>query len=84
MKAETVSHSFSVSLVRTHVDARSRPVVLTSYEVGAYRDAVLMVWVATIEYLYSVIEGHRDKFKLIPAANQTRFERSNTYKPVGK
>jgi hypothetical protein len=54
------------------------------YEVGAYRGAVLMVWAATIEHIYSVIEGHRDGFKLIQAANQTRFERSNTYKPVRK
>lgn len=43
-----------------------------------------MVWAATIEHIYSVIEGHRDGFKLIQAANLTRFERSNTYKPVRK
>ena len=54
------------------------------YEVGAYRGAVLMVWSATIEHIYSVIEEHRGGFKAIQSANVTRFEHSNTYKVVRK
>lgn len=54
------------------------------YEVGAYRGAVLMVWSATIEHIYSVIEEHRDGLKAIQSANVSRFERSNTYKVMRK
>jgi hypothetical protein len=54
------------------------------YEAGAYRGAVLMVWAATVEHLYSVIEEQRGGFRLIEAENFKRFEKSNTYRKVSK
>lgn len=54
------------------------------YEANAYRGAVLMVWAATIEHLYSVIEGHRGGFKAMQAANKTRFETAHNYRKIGK
>lgn len=54
------------------------------YEANAYRGAVLMVWAATIEHLYSVIDGHPSGLRLIQAANKTRFENSNSYRRISK
>lgn len=54
------------------------------YEASAYRGAVLMVWAATIEHLYSVIEGHQQGFKLVQAENFKRFEKSNSYRKISK
>jgi hypothetical protein len=54
------------------------------YEASAYRGAVLMVWAATIEHIYSVIEGHQSGFKLIEAENFRRFGKSNGYRKISK
>lgn len=54
------------------------------YEQGAYRGAVLMVWAATVEHIYTAIENHQGGFKAIEAANVTRFGKSNTYRKVSK
>ncbi len=54
------------------------------YEANAYRGAVLMVWAATIDHLYSVIDGHRGGFKSMQAANKTRFETAHNYRKIGK
>lgn len=54
------------------------------YEASAYRGAVLMVWAATIEHIYSVIEGHQSGFKLIEVENFKRFEKSNGYRKISK
>lgn len=54
------------------------------YEALAYRGAVLMVWAATIDHIYSVIEAHRSGFKMLQAANFARFETSSTYRKIGK
>lgn len=54
------------------------------YEAGAYRGAVLMVWAATVEHLYSVIEAQRGGFRAIQAENLARFEQSNAYRKISK
>lgn len=54
------------------------------YEQGAYRAAVLMVWSATVEHLYSAIEAHSGGFRAMESANQARFTTSRTYKRIGK
>lgn len=54
------------------------------YEAGAYRGAVLMVWAATIEHIYSVVEAHQRGFKLLEAENLKRFEKSNGYRKIKK
>lgn len=54
------------------------------YEAGAYRGAVLMVWAATIEHIYSVIEGHRQGFKLLEADNFKRYEKASFYRKIKK
>jgi hypothetical protein len=54
------------------------------YEATAYRGAVLMVWAATVEHLYSVIGYHRNGFKDLQAANIARFEKSGAYKKITK
>lgn len=52
------------------------------YEHDAYRGAVLMVWSATVEHIYSAIESHSDGFKAMETANQSRFGKSNTYRKI--
>jgi hypothetical protein len=52
------------------------------YENGAYRGAVLMVWSATVEHIYSAIEGRVGGFKSMEAANKARFANSNNYKKI--
>jgi len=54
------------------------------YEAGAYRGAVLMVWAATIERIYSVIESHSSGFKLIEAENFKRYEKASFYRKIKK
>lgn len=54
------------------------------YEASAYRGAVLMVWAATIDHIYSVIEGHRSGFKLLQAENLRRFGTSSSYRKISK
>lgn len=52
------------------------------YEHGAYRGAVLMVWAAAVEHIYSAIEAHAGGFKAMEAANKSRFGNSNTYRKI--
>lgn len=54
------------------------------YEHGAYRGAVLMVWAATVEHIYSAIEGHVGGYKALEVANKARFGTSNTYRRISK
>lgn len=54
------------------------------YEQGAYRGAVLMVWSATVEHIYSAIEAHFGGFKAMESANRARFVKSKTYKRISK
>ena len=54
------------------------------YEQGAYRGAVLMVWSATVEHIYSAIEAHSGGFKAMESANKARFAKSRTYKRIAK
>lgn len=52
------------------------------YEHGAYRGAVLLVWSATVEHIYSAIEARPSGFKSIEAANHARFSNSSGYKKI--
>lgn len=54
------------------------------YEAGAYRGAVLMVWSATIEHLYSVISAHQGGLKELEAVNNKRFGNSRTYHCISR
>jgi hypothetical protein len=58
------------------------------YEGGMYRAAVLMVWSACIQHLFSVIEGHPGGIKAMEAANRARFGKGDpppvSYRKVGK
>lgn len=58
------------------------------YEGGMYRAAVLMVWSACIQHLFSVIDGHRGGIKAMEAANRARFGKGDpppaSYKKISK
>lgn len=54
------------------------------YEHGAYRGAVLMVWAATVEHIYSAIENRPSGFKEMETANNARFGTSKSYRRIGK
>ncbi len=54
------------------------------YENGAYRGAVLMVWAAAIQHIYTAIENHGGGFKKIEIANKARFGASSSYRKIGK
>lgn len=54
------------------------------YEVGAYRGAILMVWAATVEHLYSTIEKQPGGFSSLESANFARFGTSRAYRRIGK
>lgn len=54
------------------------------YENGAYRGAVLMVWSATVERIYSAIDDRPGGIKAIETANKARFGASRAYKRIGK
>jgi hypothetical protein len=43
-----------------------------------------MVWAATIEHIYSVVEEHQSGFKLLETENIKRFEKSNNYRKITK
>lgn len=51
------------------------------YEGGMYRAAVLMVWSACIQHLFSVIEAHRGGIKAMEAANFARYGKTNPPPP---
>lgn len=54
------------------------------YEHGAYRGAVLMVWTAVVEHVYTAIGNRSGGFKAMEAANKARFGASNTYHRIAK
>lgn len=54
------------------------------YEADAFRGAVLMVWAATIDHIYSVIQGHRSDFSVFQAASLARFQGANSYRKISK
>lgn len=54
------------------------------YENGAYRGAVLMVWAATVEHVYSTIERKQSGFKTLEKHNAARFGQSGAYKKIRK
>lgn len=54
------------------------------YENGAYRGAVLMVWAATVEHIYSAIANQQSGFKTLEKHNAARFGQSSTYKKLRK
>jgi hypothetical protein len=58
------------------------------YEGGMYRAAVLMVWSACIQHLFSVIEGHQGGVKAMEAANRARYGKTDPlptgYKKIHK
>lgn len=54
------------------------------YEHAAYRGAVLMVWSATIEHLYSAVADHLGGLKAFEQANHARFGQSNQYRKITK
>lgn len=54
------------------------------YEAGAYRGAVLMIWTATVEHIYSTVELHHSGFALLEAANKARFGNSKAYRAIRK
>lgn len=54
------------------------------YEHGAYRGAVLMIWAATVEHIYSAIENRPGGFKALESANKSRFSASKSYHRISK
>ena len=46
---------------------------LACYQHGLYRAAILMVWAAVVQHLYSVAGSHRGGVTLVQAANKARF-----------
>lgn len=54
------------------------------YENGAYRGAVLMVWSATVEHVYSVIASRQSGFRILEKQNAARFGQSSAYRRVRK
>lgn len=58
------------------------------YEGGMYRAAVLMVWSACIQHLFSVIQDHRGGIKAMESANRARFGKGEppppSYKKISK
>ncbi|MFI8524876.1 hypothetical protein ACIGB8_10535 [Promicromonospora sukumoe] len=57
---------------------------INCYEAEAYRGAVLMVWSAAIEHIYSKIDARGAGYKSIEAANFERFGASRTYRKIRK
>lgn len=54
------------------------------YESGAYRGAVLMVWSAVIEHIYSQIEHKSAGYKELEKANYAKFGNSKAYRKISK
>jgi hypothetical protein len=54
------------------------------YEHGAYRGAVLMVWAAVIQHIYSAIENRSGGLKAMELSNKGRFGASNAYRRIAK
>lgn len=57
---------------------------LSCYQNGLYRAAVLMVWSASIQHLYSTAASHRGGIKAFEKANTKRFGASKRYRKITK
>jgi hypothetical protein len=54
------------------------------YESALYRAAILMVWAAVVQHLYSVAGSHRGGVAAFEAANKKRFGSSRRYREIKK
>ena len=54
------------------------------YEGTMYRAAVLMVWAAVVEHLYTKIQERQGGIKAFEAANLARYGTSKGYRPIRK
>lgn len=57
---------------------------VTAYESGLYRASILMVWSATVEHLYTLVQSHQGGIKKLESANQARYGTSKAYRKIGK
>ncbi len=57
---------------------------LACYQHGLYRAAILMVWAAVIQHLYSVVGAHRGGVSAFEAANRARFGTARKYREIRK
>lgn len=57
---------------------------LECYRRGLYRAAILMVWSAVVQHLYSQAASHRGGVREFEKANKTRFGSAKNYRPIKK
>jgi hypothetical protein len=57
---------------------------LACYQNGLYRAAILMVWAATMQHLYSVAGSHRGGVAAFETANHARFGSAKKYREIKK
>lgn len=57
---------------------------LECYRGGLYRAAILMVWAAVVQHLYSTAASHRGGVAAIETANKARFGTSRAYREMKK
>lgn len=57
---------------------------LACYQHGLYRAAILMVWAAVIQHLYSVAGSHKGGVRLFELENKKRFGTSRRYRELRK
>jgi hypothetical protein len=70
-----------------HAPKDYRPYIeeaLSCYQHGLYRAAILMVWAAIIQHLYSVAGSHRGGLAAFESANKTRFGTSRNHREIKK
>src|SRR5439155_13469429 len=54
------------------------------YQDRLYRAAILMVWAAVVQHLYSTAGSHKGGVRQIEAANKTRFGTMKKYRQINK
>jgi hypothetical protein len=57
---------------------------LECYRRGLYRAAILMVWSAVVQHLYSTVGSHRGGVATVERANKARHGQSKTYREMKK
>ncbi len=57
---------------------------LDCYRHGLYRAAILMVWAAVMQHLYSAAALHKGGVKAFEKANKARFGAARTYRKIKK
>jgi hypothetical protein len=57
---------------------------VTAYEEELYRAAILMVWAATVEHLYGVVEQRKGGVREFETANVSRYGGSRAYRELKK